>query len=274
MNGKFYFVATPIGNLNDFSTRQIETLNEVDIILCEDTRNSLKLLNNFHIQKQLLSFHKFNYSKMLPIVEKHLKDGKNLALITDAGMPCVSDPGSELIEMLKTNEIDYTVVSGVSAFLNAFVLSGFSSPFTFIGFLPEKLKDKNSLLTEICSYSSTLIFYSSVHNIDDDLLYLYNKLGDRKILIARELTKLHEEKTFSTLKNGFKGVKKGEFVIVVEGKAIVDKENLSIDEAYEYYINLGYTKNEAIKLVAKERNVNKNEIYKYIIRREKNDGIV
>lgn len=268
MSGKFYFVATPIGNLNDFSIRQIETLKEVDIILCEDTRNSLKLLNNFNIKKQLLSFHKFNYSKMLPTIENYLTEGKNIALITDAGMPCISDPGTEIIEMLRTNEIEYTVVSGVSAFLNAFVLSGFPSPFTFIGFLPEKLKDKNSLLAEVCSYSSTLIFYSSVHNIDDDLLYLNNKLGDRKIFIARELTKLHEEKTFSTLKNGFKGVKKGEFVIVVEGKEKNGNDNLSIDEAYDYYINLGYTKNEAIKLVAKERNVNKNEIYKYIIKRE------
>lgn len=267
MNGKFYFVATPIGNLNDFSTRQIETLKQVDIILCEDTRNSLKLLNNFNIKKQLVSFHKFNYSKMLPVVENYLKEGKNLALITDAGTPCVSDPGTELIEMLRENEIDYTIISGVSAFLNAFVLSGFSSPFTFIGFLPEKSREKQKLLSEICSYSSTLIFYSSVHNIDDDLNYLYSKLSDRRIFIARELTKLHEEKYFSTLKEGYKGVKKGEFVVVVEGKKNEEK-NLSIDEAFEYYLNLGYTKNEAIKLVAKERNVNKNEIYKYIIKRE------
>lgn len=267
MSGKFYFVATPIGNLNDFSTRQIETLKEVDIILCEDTRNSLKLLNNFDIKKQLVSFHKFNYSKMLPIVENYLKEGKNLALITDAGMPCISDPGSELVEMLNNNKIEYTAISGVSAFLNAFVLSGFSSPFTFIGFLPEKSKDKQKLINEICSYTSTLIFYSSVHNIDDDLNYLYNKLGERRIFIARELTKLHEDKVFSTLKEGYSGVKKGEFVIVVNGKEKIE-ENLSIDESYEYYINLGYSKNEAIKLVAKERNVNKNEIYKYIIKRE------
>ena len=268
MKGKFYFVATPIGNLQDFSERQVETLNNVDIILCEDTRNSLKLLNNFNIKKQLLSFHKFNYSKMLPVVEQSLLEGKNIALITDAGMPCISDPGSEIIEMLNENDIEYTVVSGVSAFLNAFVLSGFKAPFTFIGFLPEKNKDKKTLMNEICSYASTLIFYSSVHNIDEDLAYLFSKLGDRNIFIARELTKLHEDKVFSTLEKGYDGVKKGEFVIVVEGKNKDEENNLSVDEMYEYYLNLGYSKNEAIKLVAKEKNVSKNEIYSYIIKRE------
>lgn len=267
MKGNFYFVGTPIGNLKDFSENQISTLKSVDVILCEDTRNSLKLLNNFEINKKLISFHKFNYAKVLPEIESLLLSGKNLALITDAGMPCVSDPGTELIEMLKENEIKYTAVGGVSAFLNAFVLSGFSSPFTFVGFLPEKNKDKENLMLEICTYSSTLIFYSSVHNIEKDIEFLYKHLGERKICVLRELTKMFEEITFSSLKDGFLGTKKGEFVIVVEGKK-KSSETLTIEEELDYYLNLGYNKNEAIKLIAKEKGVSKSEIYNYLVKRD------
>ena len=139
-----YFVATPIGNLNDVSYRAIETLKNSDVILCEDTRTSRTFLDHYQIEKQLLSFHKFNYKEMTPKVIDMLKEGKNISLITDAGTPCISDPGSELIQSLNENDIKYTIIPGASAFLNAFCLSGFSAPFTFVGFLPDNKKMQKS----------------------------------------------------------------------------------------------------------------------------------
>ena len=268
MKGKFYFVGTPIGNLKDFSQNQIETLNKVDLILCEDTRTSKTLLDKYNINKKLLSFHKFNYKEMTPKVIDILNNGENIALISDAGLPVISDPGRELIEDLKLNEITYTVIGGVSAFINAYILSGFDYPFTFIGFLPSKNIDREKLLLEFRNVKSTLIFYSSVHDIKTDIETLYKMLGDRQICIARELTKLHEEVVFSTLKNGYNGVLKGEFVIVVE-KFKDENDNLSLEDKLEFYTKLGFSKNEAIKLVAKDKNMTKSEVYNYFIKKDK-----
>lgn len=269
MNGKFYFVGTPIGNLKDFSQNQQETLNFVDLILCEDTRTSKILLNHYQINKELQSFHKFNYKTMIPKVIEKLKEGKNIALISDAGMPIISDPGIEIIEQLKQNEINYTVIGGVSAFLNAYILSGFSAPFTFIGFLPEKNNDIKNLLIEYRNLKSTLIFYSSVHDIDNDLNILYENLGDRKIMIARELTKHFEEVIFSSLKTGIENLtKKGEFVIVVD-KPIDEDDNLSLEEKLDFYLSLGYTKNDSIKLIAKDKKLSKSEVYNYFVKKDK-----
>lgn len=268
MKGKFYFVGTPIGNLKDFSINQIETLKSVDMILCEDTRTSLTLLKNYNINKKLMSFHKFNYKEMCPKVIESLNRGENIALISDAGMPSISDPGRELIDFLKENEIKYTVVGGVSAFLNAFVLSGFEMPFTFIGFLPTKQKERHELLLEFRNLKSTLIFYSSVHDIQKDLADLYENLGERKICIARELTKMYEEICFSTLKEGCNLTLKGEFVIVVEKYAEKDDE-YSLEDKMSFYLSLGYTKNEAIKLIAKDKNLTKSEVYNYFIKKDK-----
>ena len=267
MKGKFYFVGTPIGNLKDFSINQIETLKSVDTILCEDTRTSRTLLDYFEIKKPLLAYHKFNYKEIIPKIIDRLLGGENFALISDAGMPVISDPGAEIIEKLKENDISYTAVGGVSAFLNAFVLSGMSCPFTFLGFLPSKNKERDNLMMEFASLKSTLIFYSSVHDINKDIAYLFEKLGDRKICVLRELTKLFEEISFSTLKEGYEGTKKGEFVICVEGKK-EDENNLTIEECVDYYLGLGYTKNEAYKLAAKEKNMTKSEIYNYFIRKD------
>lgn len=267
MKGNFYFVGTPIGNLKDFSQNQIETLNAVDIILCEDTRTSKVLLDKFNIQKKLMSFHKFNYIEMTPKVINLLNEGNNIALISDAGLPVISDPGKELIPSLISEDIKYTVIGGVSAFSNAFILSGFDYPFTFIGFLPNKNAEKDKLILEFRNVKSTLIFYSSVHDIQKDINFLYKSLGDRKICVARELTKLYEEITFSTLKEGYNGILKGEFVIVVEGYKEED-DNLSLDEKFDFYIKLGYSKNEAIKLVAKDKNMSKSEVYNYFVKKE------
>jgi len=268
MTGKFYFVGTPIGNLKDFSQNAINTLNSVDIILCEDTRTSITLLNFYNIEKKLLSFHRFNFKQMSPKVIELLKNGNNIALISDAGLPVISDPGRELIEDLKQNNITYTVIGGVSAFINAYILSGFDYPFTFLGFLPNKKTEKDNFILEFKNVKSTLILYSSVHDIDEDIKYLYEKLGDRKICVVRELTKLHEEIVFSTLKQGYNGVKKGEFVIVIE-KFIESDDNLTLEEKLDFYVKLGYSKNDSIKLIAKEKNMSKSEVYNYFIKKDK-----
>ncbi len=268
MKGKFYFVGTPIGNLKDFSTNQLETLNLVDVILCEDTRTSKVLLDFYNINKKLLSFHKFNFKEMTGKVIDMLLEGKNIALISDAGMPVISDPGIELIEILNQNEINYTVIGGVSAFLNAYVLSGFEYPFTFIGFLPNKNTERKNLILDFVNCKSTLIFYSSVHDIQKDIEFLYQNLGDRKICVARELTKHFEEVVFSTLKEGYNGVLKGEFVIVVE-KFKEEKDDMTMEEKLNYYLNLGYNKNESIKLIAKDKNLSKSEVYNYFVKKDK-----
>ncbi len=268
MKGKFYFVGTPIGNLKDFSINQIETLKSVDLILCEDTRTSKVLLDKFEIKKPLMSFHKFNFKEQTPKVIEKLLTGQNIALISDAGMPVISDPGEEIIESLKNNQIDYTVVGGVSAFLNAFVLSGFSYPFTFIGFLSDKKSEREKTLLEFRNVRSTLIFYSAVHDVQKTIQTLFEAFGNRKICIARELTKLHEEVIFSTLEKGYDGVLKGEFVILVEGYN-QEEDNLSLEEKLDYYVNMGYNKKDAIKLVAKDKNMTKSEVYNYFVKKEK-----
>jgi 16S rRNA (cytidine1402-2'-O)-methyltransferase len=269
MSGKLYFVATPIGNLKDMSERAIETLNFCDEILCEDTRDSLKLLNYFKIKKPLVSFHKFNFKQeTLKVLEK-LKNGLNLALITDAGTPCISDPGSELIKDLIQNNIDYTIIPGATAFVNAFVLSGFSAPLTFVGFLPESKIDANKLLDELKFYKSTLAFYVSPHNLLKTLDALFKKLGNRKACSVRELTKLFEEKRFFNLGDEYEGKILGEFVILVEGNTSNNElNNLSVFEHFNYYLNLDYSKNDSIKQVAKDRGVAKSIIYNQIVNKK------
>ncbi|MBE5745913.1 MAG: 16S rRNA (cytidine(1402)-2'-O)-methyltransferase [Clostridiales bacterium] len=269
MNGKFYFVGTPIGNLKDFSQNQKETLESVDVILCEDTRTSRVLLNHYNINKELLSYHKFNYKTMNPKVIEILKSNKNVALISDAGMPVISDPGAEIIQELIKNGIEYTVIGGVSAFVNAFILSGFTYPFTFLGFLPEKNKEIKNFLMEYINLNSTLIFYSSVHNLNNDIQTLYKFLGDRKICVARELTKHFEEVKFSTLKEGINITNKGEFVIVID-KPIKneDEDNKTLDEKLEYYLSLGYSKNDSIKQIAKDKKMSKSEVYNYFVKKD------
>ena len=207
---------------------------------------------------------------MLEGVISDLKADKNIALISDAGMPCVSDPGNILVNELIKNNLKYTVISGPCALINAFILSGFSAPFTFVGFLPEKQKEQIELLTELKGYKSALIFYVSCHDVNKTCGYLLNVLGNRKVCIVREISKMFEEVNFSTLEKGYNGVNKGEFVFVVEGETNNNELlNLTTLEHLKHYLGLGMNLTDAIKQVAKERKVPKNEVYKIALELKK-----
>lgn len=258
-----YLVGTPIGNLKEFNNYAVEILNKVDYILCEDTRTSAVLLNHYNIKKPLKSYHKFNEKEMVEKIGNDLIGGKNIALISDAGMPVISDPGNVLVNFAIKNGVDYTVVSGPCALINAFILSGFNAPFCFIGFLPEKNVDRKNLLMQFKNVEGSLIFYVSCHNIEKDFNSILEILGDKPVCVTRELTKLYEEKVFTTLKQGYDGVKKGEFVLVVNNtKNESELKNLSIKEHLKHYLNLGFSKQDAIKFVCAERNEKKQVVYK------------
>ncbi len=262
-----YFVGTPIGNLKDISYRAVEVLSQVDEIACEDTRHSLGLLNAYGIKKPLTSYHKFNEREAGEKLIQKLKDGKNIALITDAGMPVISDPGNILTQMLIENGIEFTVVPGACAFVSALVLGGLdSSRFCFLGFLPSKASDRKEFLEKYKNLDMTLIFYSAPHDIKKDIQTIYEVFGERRAVAVKEITKLHERAERFSLSQGIDGEPKGEFVLLVEGGcAVNDNLNLSEKEHIELYIAQGYDKKEALKKVAKERGVSKSSLYKYTI---------
>lgn len=254
-----YLVGTPIGNLKELTHRAEEILNSVSYISCEDTRTSRVLLQAYDIKKPLKSYHKFNESKASEEIIKDLKDGKDIAIISDAGMPGISDPGSVLVNKLKEENLEYTVVSGPCAGINAYILSGYETPFTFIGFIPEK--KRREFLDEISSYNSTLIFYCSPHAIIEDLKDLYESFGDREICVVRELTKKFEEATFTTLEKGYDGTVKGEFVVVVNKPKKVEGDS-SLEKDLQVLLNMGLSKSDASKVLAKAKNLKKNDVYK------------
>lgn len=259
-----YVVATPIGNLKEITFRAVEVLKNVDYILCEDTRTSAVLLKEYNISKPLFSYHKFNEREQLAGIVSDLKKGRDIALISDAGMPTISDPGQMLINSLISEGLEYTVISGATAFVNAFVISGFSAPFTFVGFLPNKPSERKELLKRVKDYDTALIFYVSPHDLQKTLNELFLMLGERNICLVRELTKKFESAWFSTLEKGYDGVEKGEFVLVVDKPQINDNPllALSVEAHIEFYMGLGYKKPDAIEMVAKERGMKKNEVYK------------
>lgn len=263
-----YFVATPIGNLNDISLRALETLKNVQVIACEDTRTSKVLLNKFEIKNKLLvSYHKFNEQESSQNIIKLASEGKDIAVISDAGMPGISDPGNILAKKLVEAKIDFTVIPGASALTTALVLSGFDSRnFFFAGFLPEKKVEKDKLLSQISTLSSTLIFYVSSHNIKKDIQYLFEQLGNRKACLVKELTKVFETKYYFSLLSLPEIDERGEFVLIVEGNnESLDFDSMTIQEHVLFYVNLGFSKNDAIKKVAKERGKSKNEIYMQVL---------
>ena len=280
MAGKIYLVATPIGNLSDMSMRAIETLKNVDIIACEDTRNTIRLLNHFEIKGHLTSYHEYNkIDKAYELCEK-VKEGKNIAFVSDAGMPAISDPGYELCEIAYKEGIEVTIIPGASAVVSALAISGISSRrFCFEGFLPTDKNEKKEILTELSQESRTIILYEAPHRLLKTLKELFEYLGNRDIAIVRELTKLHEEVLKGNLGDiiadyeAEKIVVRGEYVLVIDGKSILEKreerqksfEEISIKEHYEKYISEGMDKKEAMKAVAKDRGIQKREVYKELL---------
>lgn len=257
-----YFVATPIGNLEEITFRAVETLKGVSAIFCEDTRHSRILLDRYGISKPTYSYHKFNETKQLDFVLSFCERGEDVAVISDAGMPCINDPGNILVNALNQKGYPFTVVSGASAFVNAFVLSGYRPPFTFFGFLPEKLSDRDKLLD---ANVGVAIFYLSVHDLNENMSYLCKRLGNRECCLVKELTKTHEKALFCHLADNV-DEQKGEFVLVVNrGETENPLCRLSVAEHLNYYLKDGMSKSEAVKAVAKDRNVPKNEIYKQTI---------
>ena len=254
-----YIVATPIGNLGEITYRAIEILNSVDYIACEDTRTSRVLLDAYNIHKPLIAYHKFNETKASIDIIKDLQNGKNIAIISDAGMPGISDPGTIVIRSAIENNLDYTVVSGPSALINAFVLSGYDTPFTFIGFLPEDNKAID-ILEKFVNVDSTLIFYCSPHSIDNDLKKMSQVLGDREICVVREISKKFEDVHFDNLSTGYTGILKGEFVVLV--KKSTQTTSIDVDKNMQTLLDMGLTKTEASKVIAKLTGTKKSDLYK------------
>lgn len=273
MAGKLYMVATPIGNLDDITIRAIKVLNDVDIIAAEDTRHTLKLLNHLNIKKNLISYYKETEKIKSPILIEKLLEGKNIALVSDAGTPGISDPGEEIVKNAIENNIEIIPIPGASAFVNALICSGLSTrEFTFVGFLPTNNKEKKDKLEELKNENRTLIFYEAPHKIKNTLENMLEIFGNRKIVLARELTKIHEEFIRDNISNILDNIDeiKGEFVILVEGTEKINEEknflnSLSLEEHYKYYLNKNLDKKEIIKKIAKDRGKNKNEIYQYFI---------
>lgn len=262
-----YFVGTPIGNLKDISLRAIEVLKEVDEIACEDTRHSLALLNAYQIKKPLSSYHKFNEKQAGEKLIEKLKSGKNIALITDAGMPVVSDPGNILTQMLIENGLEFTVVPGACAFVSALVLSGLDSArFCFLGFLPSKTSERKEFLDKYKNLDMTLIFYSAPHDIKKDIETIYQVFGERRAVAVKEITKLYESAERFNLSENLSKEPKGEFVLLVQGKLDQnEKLDMTEQEHIKFYLDSGMDKKEALKKVAKERGVSKSSLYKYTI---------
>lgn len=254
-----YFVATPIGNLGEITFRAVEVLKNVSAIFCEDTRHSQTLLAKYDVHKPLYSYHKFNEKKSLDFVLSFCEKQQDIAVISDAGMPSINDPGNVLVNALIQKGYPYTVISGASAFVNAFVLSGYKPPFTYYGFLPEKRSERDALLDGAVGVA---IFYLAVHDIKENMAYLCQRLGNRPCCLVKELTKSHERVRFCHLADEIDD-DKGEFVLVVDRAEQVNPLcALSVAEHIDYYVVGGMAKNDAIKAVAKDRNVSKNEIYK------------
>ena len=271
-NGILYIVATPIGNLEDITLRALKILKEVDLIAAEDTRHTLKLLNHFEISKPLISYHRHNEDIKTEVLIKKLKEGQNIALVSDAGTPGICDPGEEVIKKCIEEEIKVVPIPGACAMINALIGSGINTKeFIFLGFLPLNKKLRNKKMEEIEKNNHTIIIYEAPHKLNSTLEDLEKILEDRQVVLARELTKIHEEFIRGNIKEIIKKSKdlKGEIIIIIEGKKFIEKENdlnnLTLEEHYNYYEKQGIEKKEIIKKIAKDRNVNKNEIYQKFI---------
>ena len=278
MSGKLYLCATPIGNLEDITLRVLRTLKEVDLIAAEDTRNSIKLLNHFDIKTPMTSYHEYNkVEKAYTLIDK-MRSGVNVALITDAGTPGISDPGEVLVAMCYEAGIEVTSLPGPAACITALTLSGLSTRrFAFEAFLPPDKKERKAILEELKSETRTIILYEAPHHLVGTLEELYETLGNRRMTLCRELTKKHETAFCSTIKDllDFYQDQKplGECVLVIEGKSREEIreeekaawEEMSISQHMEVYEKQGIARKEAMKLVAKDRGVTKRDIYQALL---------
>lgn len=273
MSGKLYVVGTPIGNLSDFSPRAVETLASVDFIAAEDTRVTLKLLNHFEIKKPMVSYFEHNRRERGEIILERIKSGESCAIVTDAGMPAISDPGEDLVDLCLSNGIAVESVPGPTAFATAVAMSGLpSGRFTFEGFLSVNKPSRREHLEEIVSERRTMVFYEAPHKLTATLKDLYKYLGDRRIALIKELTKIHETVERTTLSEACEKYSaqapKGEFVIVIEGSTEPKQKEVSLDEAVvlaKGLVENGMAINDAAKEIAKETKLKKGDIYKALL---------
>lgn len=269
--GTLYIVATPIGNLEDITLRAIRILKEVDLIAAEDTRHTLKLLNHLEFSKPLISYHRHNEDIKTELIIKKLKQGKTIALVSDAGTPGICDPGEEVIKKCIEEDIPIVPIPGACAMINALICSGLDTKeFEFIGFLPLNKKNRKEKLEEIKNATKTVILYEAPHKLDTTLKDIKQIIGNRKIVLAREITKIHEEyirENIDTLIEKTKDLK-GEIVLMIQGEQKKKENhviNFSVEEQYAFYKEKGLEKKDIIKQIAKDRKVSKNEIYQKFI---------
>ena len=279
MLGKLYLVATPIGNLEDITFRAIKTLKEVDIIAAEDTRHTLKLLNYYEISKPLISYHRHNEDSKSDILINKLLEGKNIAIVTDAGTPGISDPGEEIVKEAIKNNIDIIPIPGACALINAIIPSGLNTKqFAFYGFLPLNKKNRKNIIERIKKEDKTIILYEAPHKLIKTLEDILKNIGDVNCVLAKEITKIHEEFNRNKISDLIDELRKkdsikGEYIILLDMNFNENKKkedeiiNKSVEEQYELYKEQGMEKKEIIKIIAKNKNIPKNEIYKMFLKK-------
>lgn len=277
MAGTLYLCATPIGNLDDITLRVLNTLKEADLIAAEDTRHSIKLLNHFGIDTPMTSYHEFNKVEKARYLVEQLNKGINVALVTDAGTPAVSDPGEELVRQCYAAGIRVTSLPGPSACVTALTLSGMSTRrFCFEAFLPSDKKERQWVLEELKTETRTILLYEAPHRLAKTLEELLETLGDRRITLCRELTKRYEEAWQTTLREALEHVRiqepKGEYVLVLEGRSMEEQlrerarswDEMSVEEHMAYYEDQGIANKEAMRMVARDRGISRRDVYQYL----------
>lgn len=281
MSGTLYLCATPIGNLEDITFRVLRTLKEADLIAAEDTRNTIKLLNHFEIKTPMTSYHEYNKVDKAAYLVNKLIEGTNIALVTDAGTPGISDPGEEIVRQAYEAGIRVTSLPGACACITALTLSGLSTRrFAFEAFLPTDKKERKAILNSLITETRTTIIYEAPHHLLSTLEELYNTIGDRKITLCRELTKLHETIQLMTISSAITYYRekqpKGEYVMVISGRTLKELEEekqqsweqISIDEHMDIYLSKGLDKKEAMKKVAKDRGISKRDVYQALLSKQ------
>lgn len=280
--GALYLCATPIGNLEDITFRVLDTLRNVDVIAAEDTRNSIKLLNHFQIKTSMTSYHEYNKVEKAHYLIGLMQEGKDVALVTDAGTPAISDPGETLVALCYQAGIRVTSLPGAAACITALTLSGLSTRrFCFEGFLPSDKKERKAVLEELAEESRTMILYEAPHHLKKTLDELWNVLGNRKISICRELTKKFETVMLLMMEEALRFYEenepRGEYVLVIQGKSLEEKKReavlewmeMGIEEHMRYYEEQGMERKEAMKMVAKDRGIGKRDVYRMLLGEEK-----